>query len=1031
MSIANFSVKNPIFANLITILVYVFGIMYATQLSREVFPSVDFGRIMITTTYSGASPEEVENLITKPIEDAVADVDGIDEITSQSTEGMSTIVIKAELGIEGTALDSMLNDVKNEVDKIKSDLPDDADDPECLKMEPEFSVISAGVYGDVSEEALRETADRLKDKFELIDGVSTVSISGYRDREFWVDVDPRKLEATNLTLSKIITAIKQRNLNIPGGTLEQKDEDLLIRAIGEVKTAEDIEKIVIVSRPEGVVRVGDIAKVSETYEEEETINRLNGKRSINLGITKKTGGDIIDIAEEVKKIVEEEKAYAPAGVAISTVMDQSKYVEKRQNTLLKNALLGMFLVVLLLYLFLDTRVALWAAQGIPFCFLVLFIFMYYYGITLNLLSMFAMLLVLGIVVDDAIVVGENIYRYYQMGHNIKDAAVMGTNEVIIPVLAAVLTNIASFIPLIFMTGMMGKFMVTIPIVVIVVFTASLLEAFFLLPSHLVEFGMSKRPEKVKSDKKLGSFSFWDWFEQTRNSYGRLLEKLVKRRYLVLSGLAGFMIITIVFGMLTLKVVFQEKSVAEQFTVTITMPVDSSLEETEKLADRVEEVIKKRPADEIAAMITKVGGTSNRFITRTESYKAEIQVELTEHGYKEVGASDIINDLRKLTEDIPGAMSITFAEEAHGPSAGAAVEMEIRGEDFDTLRKLAGDVEAKLKSIKGVTDIDDDYDTGKEEIRFYFDDHKMGTLGLSVSSAASEIRSAFSGGDAGSIRRGDEKMSIIVKYEEGLNTLDHLRNLSISNSDGDRVPIKSVADIVFDKGLLKINHVDRDRSITVDANVIQGQTNSGTVNQELIKTFGTRSAEYAGYSFVYGGEFGDMQESLASLAKLLLVSILLVYIIMALLFRSYLQPLIVMTAVPFSFIGVVYGLFIMDLNLSITALIAVVALVGLVVNDAIVLVDFINHSREEGMSAYDAVVASGKVRLRPIILTTVTTIGGLLSMALGFGGRESMLTPMAAVVVWGLLFSTTLTLLIVPCLYMIIEDIKNRFGKKTV
>ncbi len=1026
MSIADFSVKNPIFANLITILVYVFGIVYATQLSREVFPSVDFGRIMITTTYPGASPEEVENLITAPIEDAVVDVDGIDEITSTSTEGMSVVLIKAELNIEGTALDSMLNDVKSEVDKVKSDLPDDADDPECATMEPEFSVISAGVYGDVSEEELRETADRLKDKFELIDGVSTVSISGYRDREFWVEVDPRKLEATNLTLTKIITAIKQRNLNIPGGTLEQKDEDLLIRAIGEVKTADDISEIVITSRPEGVVRVGDIARVSETYQEEDTINRLDGKRSINLGVTKKTGGDIIEIAKDVNEIVEEEKAYAPAGVSISTLMDESKYVAKRQKTLLNNALFGMFLVVLLLYLFLDTRVALWAAQGIPFCFLVLFIFMYYYGITLNLLSMFAMLLVLGIVVDDAIVVGENIYRYYQLGYDIKDAAVMGTNEVIMPVLAAVLTNIASFIPLIFMSGMMGKFMITIPIVVVVVFTASLLEAFFLLPSHLVEFGMSRRSEKIEANKKLGSF--WDWFEQVRDSYGRFLEKLVKRRYLVLSGLVGLMVITIVFGMLTLNVVFQEKSIAEQFTVTITMPVDSSLEETEKVADRIEDVIKKRPTDEIAAMITKVGGTSNRFMASSSSYTAEIWVELTEHGYKDVGTDTIINDLRKLTEEIPGAMSITYEEEAKGPPAGAAVSMEIRGEDFDTIRKLAGDVETKLRSIRGVTDIDDDYDTGKEEIRFYFDEHKMGTLGLSVSSAANEIRSAFSGGDAGSIRRGDEKMSIIVKYQEGLDTIDHLRNLSISNTNGDRIPIKSVADIVFDKGPLKINRVDRDRTITVKANVIQGQANTGAVNQELIETFGTRSAEYAGYSFVYGGEFQDMQESLGSLAKLLLVSILVVYLIMALLFRSYLQPLIVMTAVPFSFIGVVYGLFIMDLNLSITALIAVVALVGLVVNDAIVLVDFINRSREEGMGVYEAVVTSGKVRLRPIILTTVTTIGGLLSIALGFGGRESMLTPMAAVVVWGLLFSTTLTLLVVPCLYMVVEDIKAKFTR---
>ncbi len=418
------------------------------------------------------------------------------------------------------------------------------------------------------------------------------------------------------------------------------------------------------------------------------------------------------------------------------------------------------------------------------------------------------------------------------------------------------------------------------------------------------------------------------------------------------------------------------------------------------------------------------------MARTAAYTGEVQVELTEHGYKEVGADAIINDLRKQTDEIPGVMSIRYQEQGRGPGGGSAVEVEIKGEDFDTLRKIAGDFETKLISMKGVTDVDDDYDLGKEEIRFYFDEYKMGKLGLTVSSVASELRTAFSGSDAGSIRRNDEKMDIIVKYQDGFDTLDHLRNLSVTNSNGDRIPIKSIAEIVFDKGLLRINHTDRDRTITVDANVIQGQANSRDVNKELMRTFGTRSAEYAGYSFVYGGEFQDTQESLVSVGKLLLVSIMIVYIIMALLFRSYLQPLIVMTAVPFSFIGVVYGLFIMDLNLSITALIAVVALVGLVVNDAIVLVDFINRSREEGMSAYEAVVASGKVRLRPIILTTVTTIGGLLSMALGFGGRESMLTPMAAVVVWGLLFSTTLTLLIVPCLYMIIEDIKEKFAKKT-
>ena len=333
-------------------------------------------------------------------------------------------------------------------------------------------------------------------------------------------------------------------------------------------------------------------------------------------------------------------------------------------------------------------------------------------------------------------------------------------------------------------------------------------------------------------------------------------------------------------------------------------------------------------------------------------------------------------------------------------------------------------------MKGVTDVDDDYDRARRRFASILTSYKMGKLGLTVSSVASRAQDRvfrLGCGQHPSQRREDGHHR---EVSGRIDTLDHLRNLSVPNSNGDRIPIKSVADIVFDKGLLRINHTDRDRTITVDANVIQGQANSRDVNKELMRTFGTRSAEYAGYSFVYGGEFQDTQESLVSVGNCCWCPYMIVYIIMALLFRSYLQPLIVMTAVPFSFIGVVYGLFIMDLNLSITALIAVVALVGLVVNDAIVLVDFINRSREEGMSAYDAVVASGRVRLRPIILTTVTTIGGLLSMALGFGGRESMLTPMAAVVVWGLLFSTTLTLLVVPCLYMIIEDIRQKFtGEK--
>ncbi len=1013
MSIARFSVRNSVLVNMITIAVLVLGIYFATKLNREVFPSVDFGYININTTYKGASPEEVENLITVPIEEQIFDVDGIDTITSTSSEGSCAITIKAEADIVGAKLDQLLNDIKSEVDKV-SDLPEDAEDPNIVKREPRFDVITIGIWGNTDQERLRKTADRLKDEIELVKGVSSVDMDGYLDREVWVEVDPRKLDALNLKFSTIISAIKKRNLNLPSGTFDSGEKELLIRSIGEVEGVKDIKNIIISSYADGVVRVGDVANVTETFEEENTFVRFNGRRAILLDVMKSGSGDVINIAKEVKIIVKNEQTHLDDGINISLADDESLYVERRLKTLLLNAALGMILVILILYAFLDSRVAFWASMGIPFSFLLTIIIMSYAGITLNLLSMFALILVLGIVVDDAIVVAENFFRYREMGYSLTEAVVTGTQEVVMPIIAAIATNIAAFIPLLFISGIIGKFLKTIPVVVIVTLLASLLEAFFILPSHLNEFVKNKVSQANKEAR--------GWFNRVREYYGNLLTSILRRRYMVLLSLVGVAIVTLFFGLFTMKFVFMGSSIAEQFRAYINLPTDSNLDATDRVVKKVEELILERPEDEISVIMASVGGSSR-------SYNGRIRVELTEHGYRKIGAEKITEEIREESDLIAGPTSVTYRSQRRGPPRGSAVEVSIQGDEFETLLKLSEEFKKELASMKGVVDIEDDYRRGKEEIRFQYDEYTMGSLGLNVNDISSELRSAFSGGDAGKIMRGTDKIDIVVKYNEDMADLNNLMNFSVSNGNGDRIPIKTFADVSYGDGMLRIYHNDRERTVTVSANLVEGQNTSKEVNEALIEKFGTRSVKYSGYTFKYGGEYEDTMESILSLLRSLFMAVLLIYIILAALFRSYVQPLIIMVTVPFSFIGVVFGLFITNIELSLMAGIGIIALIGIVVNDAIVMVDFINRARDKGANLYEAVIETGKIRLRPILLTTLTTIGGLLPMAIGIGGREPMLTPMAVSIVWGLAFGVLLTLVIIPCLYLVIEDIKQRVAKR--
>jgi multidrug efflux pump subunit AcrB len=1005
---------------MITIVVVVMGIIFAMSLNREVFPSISYGYIIIITPYPGSSPEEIEKTVTTPIEEEIADVDGIKHLESVTREGVSTIIIQAESDVDGLKLDQFLNDLKNEVDKVQ-DLPDDVEDTEFLKISAEFPVITIALGGDVAEDILRDTADRLKDKIELIDGVGSVDLSGYRNKEIVVRVDPRRLEAVNLTLTEVVESIKNRNLNIPAGNIDVGRKELLIRTIGETAGVTDIEEVIIRSLPTGTIRVKDIAAVSEVFEEEEVIGRINGSRSINISITKQEDGDVIDIVDEILFLVDEERVLLPAGAEINLVQDFAKYVKRRQNTLLINGAIGLFLVLLVLYTFLESRVAFWAAMGIPFSFLLAIAIMYYAGITLNLLSMFGLILVLGIVVDDAIVVSENVFRYRERGLSPLEAAVTGAEEVILPVTAAIATNIAAFLPLLIVSGITGKFLRVIPQVVIITLLASLVEAFLILPSHLAEF-VKVRVGKAKKEARA-------WFSHVRDFYGGLLGSFLNRRYVIFFGLLGVAVATIIFGLLTMEFVWMGKVRAEIFQINVYNPVNSNLTETDRVLREVEELVLDLPADEVAAVVTTVGRIELEHGPQFGSYLGQVWVELTEKGYAGRGADAIIDELREGTSRIAGPTSITYEVMTGGPPTGAPVSVDIRGDNFVILETLAEEMMGELGTIRGVKDIDTNFRKGKDELQIIVDEHKARSLGLNVAMVAAELRNAVTGGDAGNIRRGDEKIDIVVKYDEPFQHPEYILNFSVPSISGERIPIKSVADITYSEGIFKIYHSEQERTITVSADIVGGENTSREVNMELIRKFGNASRTHPGYVYDYSGEFEDTQESLESMIKAFWLAVAIIYVILAALFKSFIQPVIILFTLPFSFIGVVLGLFIMGEELSILAVIGIVALTGIVVNDSLVLVDFINRARATGMKAYDAVLESGKTRLRPILLTSLTTIGGLGPMAFGLGGSEPYLAPMAISIVWGLMFATVLTLLIIPTLYLIIDDISTYFTEK--
>lgn len=1015
-SLARWSIDNRVPVNLLMVILVVGGLFSFRSIHREVFPLFALRIVTVVTSYPGVSPAELEQLVTVPVENAVAEVDGVSEIRSSTSEGLSVVVIEFEEHVDNVTIAAQ--DVESAVDTITT-MPEDAEDPVIEELELEFPVIDVAVSGAADEAVRREVTKDLRRRMERIDGVSAVTPTGLRELEIWTELDPDELFALNMSLDLVLERLRRRLVNVPAGNLRTERGEVLLRTTGTTAETDRLESLVLRAGDDGHhVTLGDLGRVSATFEEAQTLARANGYPAILLHVVKQSGGDTIQIVEEVETLVEEFRSTAEPGVELFLINDGSIWIENRLRTMYQSGLWGLALVLLVLNLFLNPRVAAMTAFGLPLAVAGGLITLYLTGGSLNMLSLFAFILVLGILVDDAIIIAENAYRYMQRGQDPQEATITGTREVTMPVVAGVSTTIAAFLPLLLTSGVMGEFLKIVPIVAVACLVSSLVEALVILPSHLADFSRNLHVEPTRRRTPR-------WFRRLRRAYGHTVAAAVRHRYAVLGSI---LVAGVAAGLLTtvMPFVFFDDSAAVEARINIEAPASSALEDTEQIVEQVERISLSFPPSEIKSVVSRVGTQpSQNQRTLFGPNLGQVTVSLGEDEGRERSADEIFEGLRGRFDEVVGAESLELERQQGGPPVGRPVYVQVLGEDLETLRRIAGEVRQFLAGVDGVYDLSDSFDEGKDEVRVEIDEDRAALYGLSVESIGHAVRTAMDGTVVTTVQEEDEDIDVRVRYlPEARRTLADIASLRISTPDGRLVPFGNVAELRHTAGYSAIDRVGRERVIAVSADVDDDIITSVEANSRVSAHFSDIPQRYPGYHLDLGGEAQETEESLESLSQAFLVAFLVIYSILGTIFRSFSQPFVVLFAIPFSLVGVVFGFFVVGEALSFMSLFGVIALAGIVVNDSLLLVSFINDSRARGANPAYAVAISAKRRFRPVMLTSLSTIAGVLPLSLASSGQAAFLAPMAMAIVWGLGFSTVLTLLLVPALYMINLDIQG-------
>ena len=847
----------------------------------------------------------------------------------------------------------------------------------------------------------------------------TQPVSGTRDREVWVEVDPDKVYRYNLTLEQVAARLRRQNVILPSGTIDVGGYEYLVRSMEEFTNLDDIANVVIVEdRVGNHVRLTDVATIRDTYEEPRSLSRLNGQPSVALAVYKRAEGNTLDLMEQIRLLAKQEEGQLPSGVHIDIIGDFSERIHNAIDRLSTSGLYGGTLVLFLLLIFLGWRNALFVFWGIPVTFLLTFAFVDLYGESMNEASLFALVLVLGMIVDDAIVVVENIARYLNRGFTPKEAATKGAEEVLWPVISSSLTTIAAFLPLMLLPGAIGDWMKVIPICVSFALIASLFESLVVLPSHVADLGRSD-PRRRYSRTNRGIR-----FATAR--YRRMMGPILRARWVflpVMFALIGssFMVIQLV------GVDLFEDDEFSLFMVRIWMPEGSRIQATEATARQYEEVAMTLPESEVASVATWVGRLDTESDRIIRKDVAQIVVHLVEPNELQRPIDAIIEDMKSRAKHLTGYQKVEYGKVNTGPPVGRAIEVKIKGDFFEELQVIAQSLKDYLAAIPGVHSVQDDLQSGKNEIRITVDKNRAHLFGLDSRDISRQVKFAFEGIPATVFREGDEEINVVVKFTpEARDSVDDMYNLKIPTVGGALIPFGQVADFVVEKGWSSISRFDGERSVTVSADVNSEITTPVEVTARLRDRFADVAQQYPGYRIDFRGEFREFEEAFNNITRLFLVGIILIYLILGAQFRSFLQPALVLFAIPFAFAGAMACLLINGYHFSINVMFGMVALSGVAVNDTIVLISFINNSRNRGASLYRAILVGAKRRLRPILLTTVTTVFGLLPMSMGWAGKSVVWMPLAGTIVWGLGVATLLILLVIPPLYAALEDVRKLF-----
>ncbi len=1038
MGIINFSIKNPLIVNLFLVLIIVLGVISWRSMPQEMFPVVEIDKVRISTEFEGAPPEEVESQVTIPIEEELDLLADIDVVTSESNEGISKIIIDLKPDAD---VDEFVRDLRATVEAI-TDLPDESEQPNITRLKTRFPVISLSVYGDASMGTLVRTAKDIKSRLQQIEGVASVSIAGDREWELWIEVDPFAMSARNVSLPAITSALRNNLRDLPGGSLKASEGDILLRGKGAAPNIDATKNIVIRSNSKGGQLVLDeVANVQLRLEETKTLGRFNNKPSVNLTITKTAKASTIDVSRLTRELAAQLQEELPPGIEVGLFSDLSIYVKTRLETLKSSGAVGLVLVLLSLYLFLNFRVAAITAMGIPVSFLVAVIIIYYFGFTINMVSMFAFLIALGMIVDDAIIVTENTYRHLEDGMDAVQAAKTGASEVFWPVMASTCTTVAAFLPMFGVSGTLGLFIQVIPVVVTASLLGSLLEAFIVLPSHSAEM------LRLAKHKKRSRIDWQKWLEK----YISVVKYSLRNRYFISAVTIGVLSVLLAFAKTHMPYnQFGDVEIG-QFLVNVEAPNTYSIEDTTELAIEIE----KRMGgifqeNELDTLLTNVGVTlidfnrlklgSNyiQFVVDLKKPKPKgfvekfvsplVNMRFTTLGVRERSTEEILSEVRASVATIPGIQRFSILRPQGGP-AGSDIEVGIVGKDTDKLLSLSGEVVTFLRRIPGVRDVRQDLEPGKLEYQYTINARGR-DLGLTQTQIADAVRTGYLGLEVMQVNWEAGRYPVRVIYPDSIREDGAgLNRLPITLESGGTVYLGEVANIELGRGLGAVQRRDAKRLSLITAEVEKDVITPLEVTELLEQEFKTLSDDHFGYSLLFLGEKKEAQDSFNDIGKMLVIALAIIFFILAALFKSLLDPFVIMFAIPFAIVGVIAGHAIFGYNLQFLSMIGFLALTGIVVNDSLILIDFAKKKVAAGASCFDALVEAGRVRIRPILLTTVTTFLGISPLIFFASGQTAFLSPMAVSLGFGLIFATVLILIVLPCFYMIADDLRNYTSTK--